>query len=255
MNATVAIIPLPHLALAFVPVLMVLGVFYWWSLKTGNVWYAFLRMLLQLMLVGYVLLWIFAVEQAWIILLLTMVMALLSSWIALRTIQPHRRALYWTTLLSILLGGSSVLWLVTQGVLALDPWYQPDFFIPLAGMIFSNSMNGVSLAADRLQIELKNVAYIKARASALHTALIPLVNSLFAVGLVALPGMMTGQILSGVSPLIAARYQIMVMCMLFGAAGLSTICFLWFSRQYFEAHAQTIAEMPEKYRNSDKSPH
>jgi putative ABC transport system permease protein len=60
--------------------------------------------------------------------------------------------------------------------------------------------------------------------------MIPIVNSLFAVGLVALPGMMTGQILAGVSPLIAAKYQIVVMTMLFGATGLSAACYLWFQR-------------------------
>ena len=235
--STVSIIPLDHLALVFIPALLVVGVFYWWSLKTGTVFYAFFRMLVQLMLVGYVLLWIFAVEHAWVVLLLVAGMVLISTWIALRTIPHHRRALYGITLLSILLGGGGVLLLVTQWVLDLEPWYRPNFFIPLAGMIFSNSMNGVSLAADRLQAELAVTDYAKARASALHTALIPLVNSLFAVGLVALPGMMTGQILSGVSPLIASRYQIMVMCMVFGAAGLSTILFLWLGRRYFEAAA------------------
>ena len=66
----------------------------------------------------------------------------------------------------------------------------------------------------------------------MQTAMIPLVNSLMAVGLVSLPGMMTGQVLSGVSPLIAARYQILVMCMLFAASGISTACFLtlWMRR-------------------------
>ncbi|MGI9311428.1 MAG: ABC transporter permease [bacterium] len=234
MKHTVAIIPLDHLALVFIPVLLVIGVFYLWSLKTGTVVYAFARMLAQLMLVGYALLWVFAIEQAWIVLALVLAMAVISSWIALRTIERHRRALYALTLASILLGGGGVLLLVTQLTLDLEPWYQPNFFIPLAGMIFSNSMNGVSLAVDRLQAELITNDYAAARASALHTALIPLVNSLFAVGLVALPGMMTGQILSGVSPLIAARYQIMVMCMLFAAAGLSTILFLCFARRYFD---------------------
>jgi putative ABC transport system permease protein len=68
--------------------------------------------------------------------------------------------------------------------------------------------------------------------------MIPVINSLFAVGLISLPGMMTGQILSGVSPLIAVRYQIMVMCMLFGAAGLSTVCFLTMIRK--TEHFKTI---------------
>ena len=73
--------------------------------------------------------------------------------------------------------------------------------------------------------------FLEARKIALQAALIPIVNSLFAVGLVSIPGMMTGQILSGVSPLIAARYQIMVMCMIFGAAGISAACFLWLAER------------------------
>lgn len=239
MNAasSVALIPLGQLALAFIPALLVVAVFYWWALNTGTLFYAFFRMVLQLLLVGHVLLWIFAAESAWIVLLLAAVMVLISTWIALRTVPHHRRALYVSTLLSISIGGGGVLALITQGVLDLDPWYQANAFIPLAGMIFSNSLNGVSLAAERLQAELVHRSYIEARAQALHTALIPLVNALFAVGLVALPGMMSGQILSGVSPLIATRYQIMVMCMLFSATGLSAILFLWFSRRYFEVAA------------------
>jgi putative ABC transport system permease protein len=94
-------------------------------------------------------------------------------------------------------------------------------------MIFANAMNSVSLAADRLEAEIgRDVAYDHARNIAFRSSLIPITNSLFAVGLVSIPGMMTGQILSGVSPLIAARYQIMVMCMVFGAAGISSAIFL-----------------------------
>ena len=152
----------------------------------------------------------------------------------MRTVQTHRPALILIAFGSIALGGGITLVLITQVVLDPDPWFRANTLIPLAGMIFSNSMNGISLCADRLIVELKSGdSYPSARSVALQTALIPMVNSLFAVGLVALPGMMTGQILSGVSPLIAARYQIMVMCMLFGAAGISTILFLVFSRKFW----------------------
>ncbi len=191
-------------------------------------------MLVQLLLIGYFLLWIFGEADAWIVLGLLCVMVLISSWISLRTVPGHRNKLYLIVCISILAGGGITLALVTQIVIDLSPWYQANTLIPLAGMIFSNSMNGVSLAADRMVIELKSDAdYNTARGAALHTALIPIINSLFAVGLVALPGMMTGQILSGISPLIAARYQIMVMCMLFAATGLSTIVFLTLSRKYW----------------------
>ena len=88
-------------------------------------------------------------------------------------------------------------------------------------------MNSVSLSAERLTAEMsRSVPYHQARTIALHTALIPIINSLLAVGIVSLPGMMTGQILSGITPVIAARYQIMVMCMLFGSSGLSVALFL-----------------------------
>jgi putative ABC transport system permease protein len=230
----VSTIPLSHLAISFIPALLVLTVFYWWQLKTGSVMYAFARMLVQLLLVGYFLLWVFNAEKSWIVLMIVLIMVSISSWISLRTVPQHRVALYLTALVSITVGGGAILVLVTQVVLDTDPWFRANTLIPLAGMIFSNAMNGISLAADRLIVELKSSReYVPARNAALHTALIPMINSLFAVGLVALPGMMTGQILSGVSPLIAARYQIMVMCMLFGAAGLSTIIFLILSQRYW----------------------
>lgn len=230
----ISIIPLSHLAVSFMPALLVIALFYWWQLTITSVVYAFVRMLVQLLLVGYFLLWIFNADQAWIVLILLLAMVAVSSWISLRTVTQHRAALYRTVLVSIAIGGGITLALVTQVVLEATPWFRANALIPLAGMIFSNSMNGISLAADRLIIELKISAdYRSARNAALHTALIPMINSLFAVGLVALPGMMTGQILTGVSPLIAARYQIMVMCMLFGAAGLSTILFLTLSQKYW----------------------
>ena len=88
-------------------------------------------------------------------------------------------------------------------------------------------MNTVSLAAERFESEFKRgESYIGARRTALDATLIPQINSLFAVGLVALPGMMTGQILSGVDPNVAVRYQIMVMWMVFGSGGIAAVIYL-----------------------------
>jgi putative ABC transport system permease protein len=186
-------------------------------------------------LVGYLLAFIFDSDSAWIVLIVLVVMVFTSSWISLHTVRETRSHLYSKALLSLILGGGATLLIVTQGVLDLQPWYRPSYFIPLAGMIFANAMNSVSLAADRLGAETKRgVAFEEARNIAFRASLIPITNSLFAVGLVAIPGMMTGQILSGVSPLIAARYQIMVMCMVYAAAGISAACFLVISRSHFE---------------------
>ncbi len=235
MTNTVQTIPLINLAIAFIPALAVVVILVKWSLEASNALYAIARMLIQLLIIGYFLTYIFEAEHAWIILVILVVMVMASSWIALGTIKGKRRLLYKHTFISIVLGGGITLALVTQGVLVLKPWYLPQLMIPLAGMIFANSMISISLAVERLNAEIdRDVPYDKARNIALRASLIPIINSLFAVGLVSLPGMMTGQILSGVSPLIAIRYQIMVMCMIFGSSGISAACFLIWVKPVFE---------------------
>ncbi len=227
MSKTLQTIPIINLALAFVPVFFVLVILYFWSREHRNGLYGISRMLVQLLLIGYFLTYIFESNSAAIIMLIIAVMALAASWISLRTVQHRQLHLFPKALAALLIGGGATLILVTQGVLTLTPWYWPNYFIPLAGMIFANAMNSISLAADRLEAETgRDVEYNRARSIAFRASLIPITNSLFAVGLVSIPGMMTGQILSGVSPLIAARYQIMVMCMVYGAAGISSAIFL-----------------------------
>ncbi len=244
MNDSVLNIPLIQLAIAFVPVLLVLAVLYHWSLGAGTAIYALTRMLAQLLLIGYCLSYLFGTESATVVLLVLAVMVFASSWIALRTVSENRGQLYKLSLLSIAVGGGLPLITVSFAVLQLNPWYLPRYMIPLAGMIFANSMNSVSLAADRLRAELQHSnCWTEARNSAMHAAMIPNINSLFAVGLVSLPGMMTGQILSGISPLIAVRYQIMVMCMIFASAGISAALFLVLTKDH------RWAATPEKQQN------
>ena len=233
MMNTLPIIPISALLLMLIPVAVVLWIQYKWVLNYKEGLYAVSRMLGQLLIVGYFLGTIFNAERAWIIILILAVMVVASSWIALRTIADQRKQLFFDVLISLLIGGVTTLLLVTQVVLDFDPWYKPQYMIPLAGMIFANSMNSISLAAERYFEEIKHgLSVIKARNIAFRTAMIPITNSLFAVGLVSLPGMMTGQILSGVDPLVAVRYQIMVMAMMFASGGISSaICLLLFTRR------------------------
>ena len=227
MNQVVTNIPPLQLAIAFIPVGITLLIFFKWSLGVGKALYAVARMLIQLLLIGYVLAYIFGAESAWLIVLVLSVMLLASSWIALGSVPDQRKGLFTRALLAIALGGGFTLLLITQWVLELQPWYLPRYMVPLAGMIFANAMTAVSLAAERLNAELAhNQHWNEARLIAFQAAMIPVINSLFAVGLVSLPGMMTGQILSGVSAMIAARYQIIVMCMIFSSAGISVALFL-----------------------------
>jgi len=207
---------------------VVIAFLFRWSLGGKTTVYAVSRMLMQLLLIGYALTFVFSTQNSLVVVGVLSIMLFIASWIALRHDTIQRSALYTRALTAIVVGGVLTLILVTRGVLSTKPWYAPHVIIPLAGMIFANSMNAVSLAAERFYAErARGRAYVQSRNTGLQAALIPITNSLFAVGLVTLPGMMTGQILSGVDPLIAARYQIMVMAMIFGSAGISAIIFLY----------------------------
>ena len=231
MDPSIEPIPLTRLILVFIPVLVVILIQVRWAMPTKPALYGMGRMVLQLLLIGYILLFIFETEHGIVVLLVLVVMIAVSSWIALRPIASQRSHLYLVTLASISIAGLPILFLGTRWVLEITPWYTPRYVIPLAGMIFANSMNSISIAAERLTAELDGGSNRDdARRKAFATALIPLVNSLMAVGLVTIPGIMTGQVLAGISPLIAARYQIMMMCMLFGSSGIATACFLYWSR-------------------------
>ncbi|KGJ95620.1 ABC transporter permease [Colwellia psychrerythraea] len=224
---TVNIIELPQLALAFIPVLAVIFIQFSWSLPQKRTLHALARMLVQLLLVGFFLSYIFESNSAWLVLVLLIIMVLFSSWIALNNIEAPKRQLFQRAVLAISLSSIITLFIITQGVLQLSPWYHAQTLIPLAGMVFASSMNSISLSGERYYSELANkVNYKQARNIAFQASMIPNVNALLAVGIVSLPGMMTGQILSGVSPFIAARYQIMVMCMIFASAGISSAYFL-----------------------------
>ena len=232
MNTSVQAISLPGLFWGFVPTVIVIAIMYRWSLQAGTALYAVARMLIQLLLIGYVLTYIFEADHPGIIVLVLTVMLMAAGWIALRPLKQKQPRRYGQALASILLGGTLTLALVTQLVLGVDPWFLPRYVVPLAGMIFASSMNSVSLAAERFEAECeRGRPYTDSRNTALQSALIPVTNSLFAVGLVSLPGMMTGQILSGISPLVAANYQIVIMCAVFGASGMSAALYLlWANR-------------------------
>jgi len=223
------------LLVSFIPAIIVLIYFIVHTIEYKTSLYAMARMILQLIMIGYVLVFIFKTEHSWVVFSVLSIMLIAAGWIALRTVPHLQKTLFFHAFISIFLGGGLTLLIISQFVLKIQPWFAPDYIIPLAGMIFANAMTAISISAERLYKELKmKQSYELAFKDSLFAALIPITNSLFAVGLVSLPGMMTGQILSGISPLIAARYQIMVMAMIFGASGLSVILFLKFSKKIFE---------------------
>ena len=133
--------------MAFIPVAVVLIILFKWSVNAKFALYALSRMLVQLLLVGYFLSYLFDSANAWIVVLILIVMVFFSSWIALGNIKEQRLQLLKWAVLSIAIGGGFTLLVITQGVLTLQPWYQVETMIPLAGMIFASCMNSVSLSA------------------------------------------------------------------------------------------------------------
>ena len=210
-----------------VPIVLVCSIYIAWQGKPSEIIIAVLRMAVQLVAVGYVLISIFENPSPWVSAFIVSIMLLVAAWIAIRPVRHHQGYL---PAAIVALGCSVGLHLSISLMLILkaESWFQPQLLIPLAGMYFANTMNAISLAAERYHSELHNGELPdKARLTAFHASMIPQINSLLAVGLVALPGMMTGQILSGVSPLIAVRYQIMIMAMVLGTAGMGAALMLW----------------------------
>ncbi len=220
------VISLSSLLYMTIPLLVVWFFYAKWVGNKKEIAYAGFRMVLQLLLIGYVLVYIFNGKSPLIGLLVIFIMITISSYIALRNVKKRDFGLYKKFFISILIGGSFNLLLVLYAVLDLHPIYQPRFIIPLAGMVYANSMNAISLVAERFENEISKRDFDEARAISFKASLIPSVNAFLAVGLVSLPGLMTGQILSGVDPIIAVRYQIAVMAMVLGSSGISSIIYL-----------------------------
>ena len=184
-------------------------------------------MFLQLIAIGYCLKHIFNSSHPVVIIFILFVMIIIAGCIAPRPLKKKQFCHYRYSIISIFFAGTLTVFIVTQIVIRVTPWYNPHFLIPLGGMIFANCMNSISLAAERFENEnVRELSYEDRRNKSFKASLIPITNSLLAVGLVSLPGTMTGMILSGISPMIAVKYQIMVMCMIFGSTGISSAIYL-----------------------------
>jgi putative ABC transport system permease protein len=154
-------------------------------------------------------------------------------------VEEERVAILGPTFVSMAVTFTLITVMVTRVVVQVEPWYQPQYFIPLGGMIAGNAMNAVSLSLERLLSSLRDQrqevelvlslggnwqeASQRLRREAIRAGMIPSINAMMTVGLVSLPGMMSGQILAGVDPALAVRYQILVMLMLVGATALGTL--------------------------------
>lgn len=222
-----------NLSLTLIPLIFVWYFYKKWTDDSFEIIYSTTRMLIQLIAIGYVLLYLFEEKNIFIGSLIILFMIIVSTFITIRNTENHSRSHYIQIFISIAIAGLINLVLIIGFVLELESYYEPRYVIPIAGMIFANTMNALSLAIERFEKEYaRSDNFFEARKIAFKACMIPQINALLAVGLVALPGMMTGQILSGIDPLIAVRYQIMIMTMILSSAGISTIVYFLLKKNY-----------------------
>jgi len=198
-----------------------------------------IRTFLQLFLLGYVLKIVFAINNPLVVFLLFAFMIFFAARIILGRVSEKRIPYFLPVLASMFLSYMIINSFVMTIIVQVKPWYNPVYFIPIGGMIIGNSMNAISISMntwfeglkkERDRVEL----YLALGATpvessrdnfkeAIKSGMIPSINALMSVGLVSIPGMMTGQILAGISPLLAIKYQIVIMLLLVGSTAISTI--------------------------------
>ncbi len=229
-------------ALAAVFLILNAGLSLWLQLGLARqMLVAGMRMVVQLLAVGLVLKAVFAVGSPLVTLALASVMVVFAGreiWAR----QERRMRGPWGPGLGAgamtLAAGVVIIFALTQQIGA-DPWWSPRFALPLFGMILGNTMTGVSLGLDTLSTSLwRESAAVEARLllgatrwdatrpfarRAMRSGMTPIINSMAATGVISLPGMMTGQILSGVDPAEAVKYQLLIIFLIAGATGLGVV--------------------------------
>lgn len=206
---------------------------------------AALRTTVQLLLIGFVLKVVFATASLGFITIITLFMLLVAGREVMA--RQHRRVRGWSGWLigtgALFASSFTVTVFALVFLIGNHPWYMPQYAIPLLGMMLGNTMNGVALSLDRLTAGLwqqrriveqrlllgqtSDQATMEIRQDAMRSGMIPIINSMAAAGLVSLPGMMTGQILSGTEPVIAVKYQILIMFLIASGTGLGVVTAIW----------------------------
>jgi putative ABC transport system permease protein len=217
-----------------------------------------IRMTIQLILMGYILIWLF--EHPHPLLSLGMLFVMFS--FAILTIFSKFKGQLNDTLkiriaLIFFSSGLPVLFYFLYVIIQVRPFFNPQYIIPIAGMLIGNSMTGVTLSIHALlnglnkQKEMIETHLILGATPkqatkeltnhAFDQAIMPTINSMLGMGIIFLPGMMTGQILAGVQPNHAIMYQIAIMMGILGSVTLITYMILNFGiSTFFNHEAQLI---------------
>lgn len=224
---------------------------------SGTLAIATLRTILQLFVVGYVLATVFAWRNPWAVIGLLLIMLSVAALVTRNRIGKQYRGLILQLWIALLVSLALTLTYSTWVVIRPDTWYEPRYVVPLAGIILGNAMTAAAITGDRLVSTLRqsrvaiethlslgatpSQAIVQYRREAIKAGLIPTVNAMMIVGIVKLPGIITGQILSGANPLDAALYQMLIMFMLaFADIVTSLLVTNSLSRRFFNSAAQLV---------------
>jgi len=259
MEAQVIEISFGRMVLAYLFWLILLLIFSYWKInKERELVIATFRMTIQLIIVGYVLEYIFGNQNMLFTLLALGVMLAFAVYNVFARLKiPIKKAMKRVIALSIVFGTCSAIFYFLLFIVAIKPWWDARYFIPIAGMVIGNSMSGISVGAERLihgmttrrELIEGTLALGATPASAAkeivheayNAAILPSINSMMGMGIVFLPGLMTGQILSGISPNTAISYQIAIMLAIVGSVGLSVFILVQLGyRTFFNKQAQLI---------------
>lgn len=222
------------------------------------------RTVVQLTLIGYVLTYVFSIDHPLLVAALIGVMCVAAARAAVTRLQGVPFRPFGLAVLSLAASTYLVGTIVCAFIIAAGRWYTGRIAIPIAGMILGNSLNGIALSLDRFWGEVRSqAAQVEQRLClgygrweairphlrvALRAGMTPIINALMVVGIVSLPGMMTGQILAGADPLFAVRYQIVVMLMLTAAVAIG--CLLLVGLSYRRCFTDDDALKPELLRSA-----
>ncbi|MGY2893790.1 ABC transporter permease [Deinococcus sp. UYEF24] len=235
-------LPISPVQLLLAALLMLVSVLLSWRLRLGlgrDVVVASVRMTAQLLLVGLILGWVFALRHPLPVVGIGLVMTVLAAQAAVGRSQQRYPGVFLDSFLAVF--GSSFLLtgLALSGIIQVRPWFEPQYAVPILGMVLGNTLTGVALSLERFTSDVtarrgEIEALLSLGASrweaahatvvaAVRTGMIPVLNSMAVMGIVSLPGMMTGQILAGVSPGTAVRYQIVIMFVLSASSALGSL--------------------------------
>ncbi|MCD8844394.1 ABC transporter permease [Staphylococcus gallinarum] len=214
-----------------------------------------IRAVIQLVILGYLLHFIFNINQKWVLIIFVLIIIVNAAWNTIGRASVVMHHVFLISLISIFIGVAlPLVGVILTGAIE----FKPNEVIPVSGMLASNSLIAINLAYQNLDREfVKEMSQIESKLTlganpklaskdtirqSIKTAIVPTIDSVKTYGIVSIPGMMTGLIIGGVAPLDAVKFQLMVVFIHTTATIMSALLATYLSyKQFFNQRDQLIA--------------